>query len=210
MPLEVTHRIDRCAVDVHLEVQVGTGGDTGGAGVADRVAGADSLPDGCIRCGQVLVQRAQLIVVLNDDVVTAGAGVGNFGDNAAGCRCDVTAVVAGDVDALMVAAGTPGRGIAAAKTTADVAAGRNGPLQAAAVICAGGFFDLTGVLDVAGLCDQVAFFSEDFVIVGAAGGQLLVEEFRIIDVSDLSVFAVFFQRTEYGVLCSSNEKRGVT
>ena len=56
LALEITHRVDRRAVYVHFEVQVGAGGDAGGAGIADRIAGADALADVAGCAGQMLVQ----------------------------------------------------------------------------------------------------------------------------------------------------------
>src|SRR3954469_4690129 len=99
--LEVPQRIDRVAVDSHLEVEVRPGGVAGGADVADYLALGDLLAaaDGdarlvavCRRDPAAVVDHREVAVALHPAAVDDDAGRGRM-DGRSGRRAEVDALV---------------------------------------------------------------------------------------------------------------------
>src|SRR5690349_16570972 len=70
---EVAERVDRGAVDAHLEVEVGAGDVAGRARLTDHSAALDLLADGHADRALVRVQRRQPAAVVDDRGVAVPA-----------------------------------------------------------------------------------------------------------------------------------------
>ncbi len=99
------HRVDGDAVHDDLPVEVGAGGETGGADAADEVAGADDVADGDEGFRHVVEATEDSAAVVDEDAVAAALGLSDPGDDAGVGREDGVAEFAGEVEAAVVLLG---------------------------------------------------------------------------------------------------------
>src|SRR4051812_14192626 len=99
--LEVAERIDRGAVDAHLEVEVRAEAVPGAADVADYLPLGDlgAVPDREARL--VAVRSREAAAVVDDDQVAVAALPASRDDRAGGGGADRRPVADADVDALV-------------------------------------------------------------------------------------------------------------
>jgi len=133
--LQVVQRVDERAVQLDTEVAVVAAGNAGGAHPGDKLSLVDLLALGRHKAAVVPVVRLVPVAVVDDNKVSVAAHPAGVRHRAAVGGVDGRAVPVGDVDALVVVAGTAQIQIAIPEPAGDAAVAR--PAEAAGGIPCG-------------------------------------------------------------------------
>ena len=161
---DVVHGVDRGTVIEDGEVQVGTGASAGGAHVADELALLDGIALVHHGAGHVGIQAGVAVTVVDGDIVAVGAAVGIDGDLAAAGGVDGSALVIGQVHAVVELILTGGGVDAVA-----VGRGQLDPGAGSAPALAGDEAAAAGVIGAAVVAGATGIAGTAVVTAGVAG-----------------------------------------